>query len=107
MIHSAGEGNLHRIASTAVSGRLGMQCDSVAFSIANNSPKPVGSDGVFFLEDLSAALLDGPNRIVQSALDTQVNQWAMLGGLVVLRFDQAPGNIFIRVRQQSQFHAWH
>ena len=67
-----------------------MQCDSVAFSIADHCAKAVRSDGVFFLEVLSAALLDGPNRIVQSALDAQVNQRAMLGRLVVLRFAQAP-----------------
>jgi len=95
------------MAFTAALGRLGMQCNSVAFSIANYCPKAVGSDGLFFLEDLSAAFLDGSNRIVQPALDAQVNQRAMLGGLVVLRFDQAPGNIFIGMRQESQFHAWH
>ena len=107
MIHSSCDDNVHWIASTAVSGRLRMQCNSVAFSIANYCPKAVRSDGLFFLEDLSAAFLDGSNRIVQPALDAQVNQRAMLGGLVVFRFDQAAGNIFIGVRQESEFHAWH
>src|SRR5207249_5406328 len=84
-----------------------MQCDSVAFSVTYYRPKPVRSDGVFLLENFSSACLDGSNRIVQPALDAQVNQRAMLGGLVVLRLDQAPGNIFIGVRQESEFHAWH
>src|SRR6266496_1478698 len=96
-----------RMASTALSGRLRVQRNSVAFSIANYRPKPVGSDGLFFLEDFSAAFLDGPNRVVQPALNAQVNQRAMLGGLVVLRLDQAPRNIFIGMRQQSEFHARH
>jgi len=94
-------------ADRLVSGRLRMQCDSVAFSIANYCPKPVRSDGLFVFENLAAAFLDGPDRIVQPALDAQVNQRAMLRGLVVLRFDQAPGDIFIGVRQQAKFHPWH
>ena len=107
MIRSSCDGNVHRIASTALSGCLRMQCDSVAFSIANYCPKAVRSDRLFVFENLAAAFLGCSNCIVQPALDAQVNQRAMLGGLVVLRFDQAPGDIFIGVRQQAKFHPWH
>src|SRR5437773_8441907 len=72
-------------------GRLRMQRDPVAFGITDDRAKAIGSDGVFVLENFSAALLDSSNRVIQPALDAQINQRAMLGRLVIFHLDQASG----------------
>ena len=94
---------VHPIARERASSGLRMQRDPVAFGIDNDCAKAVWANLMFFFEDASAFLARRSDRVLEPAFHAQINERPVFRRTIILRLHQTAGDIFVLVRQQSEF----
>ncbi len=97
-----GEEKAARRVDAGRSGFLRVERDGVAFGVGDEGPETVGTDGVFFLDDASAAGACGIEGGVEAAVDGEIDERSVLGGRAAAHDGEAAGDGIAGMREQAE-----